>query len=1266
MNLESLAYSKTTESGSKEHQEENKETTFSTRGETNCISLDVTFPNVLENVSRRNTRLVSQYTEPVLFQDLALAYKDNVIARKPKFFDIHLQYLRLLHHHDFTLEILLGIKLETMYEHYEINEKILNNLQQDIGANRKTRNNLRQQFLRISPDKKDELRFDKTILKYTKIMLELKEKYLSALKNNKKLIHYITLLWTDIETLRSKTGHITAPQSLDILKKDMNEDEFNERWIEIFEQEYSDMLIKIEYEYVCEYLQYKELKSSKERKDVVKPKLQFDSDKIKKLVNSMVSDIINKQNIEMKLRTNGKCWKKLTEHNKKRQYFLKVYVDNVFVCESEKYSSTKNAYTIHLADSISIEILNTNKLVKIVLYENEVEISYVKVHLNQIKESIAHANFTIKNFVYEKLTVPTSKHVGSGYDMKTIAHANNIRLTSSNLFKGKLFTTFELSIKVGWNEKTTSNEEQVKYFIDLRSSISNLLLGKQPTVELLLDLVSRVYEKNVANYVKMLDALKGPCKGKAKTDEDTGEKDENLSTRLRLLHLRNTGKLVELQNERVPLVDSQISTHQLSALSNKNMNKKNDYEDKELNSIDLHRYLSAKYVMKLNNNLLAKIDEFLLQKTYRDVVRDFDYLNIRNIFSVGLSLNLSPTSALTRQQVLRDCLKDEQEIQITVVRAYNLYDRVAILDIEDNQSNEDIAGFKMRSLRPFLRVSYHGESHQTPTAVGCHPTWNHTVVIKSKLEPLSCININIYDEYRTSIVDPTSEQSFHQRRYTLWLGTVQIPLRSILEAGSMNGAFKISTTPFMFGYEPSKENKSSADVMQLLRTDTALILLNITTNISHLAAQSYSEPIVNNDKDDLIIKQINAFTSDYLNNFSSRHISLTFVDSSGCNRCITEFLQPLPVPDDSYFPKDPKRNESGMSKGSAYSKSSSSKSSRKKSIDGDDVSPFSRAGSWTKVETQPRNIMDAVIRYVSLIPTYEVLEAYVVTLTGVELLKVLNGSPLDHTLLLASFFIFLGIKCYVVIGWGLPRGVSSYVLVKFHQNQVVTVDNEVKKGYFAKTEGSSWYVYDAVSGQRYDIREIGCPLKTVSHVFDCENIWVNVQSSQECGKISMDLTKTSDWQPVFNKPLFVIRPMIETLYNPPNEVEELRIALESKIKNKIQKWRSQTKTVWNRYCSGLLRETLPQWEYWAFNSANPRPNPDHRLKQLMVTYKICGFPLNMPYANAKQITSRVKSTAIHVNDDPNMEFGLAVEVFPYPNNVLSVWVYLASIVKIND
>lgn len=53
----------------------------------------------------------------------------------------------------------------------------------------------------------------------------------------------------------------------------------------------------------------------------------------------------------------------------------------------------------------------------------------------------------------------------------------------------------------------------------------------------------------------------------------------------------------------------------------------------------------------------------------------------------------------------------------------------------------------------------------------------------------------------------------------------------------------------------------------------------------------------------------------------------------------------------------------------------------------------------------------------------------------------------------------------------------------------------------------------------------------------------------------------------------------------------------------------------------------------------------------------------MPFSEIRPIIEAVYSTGVHNVQASNVEFALAVYVHPYPNNVLSVWVYLASLVR---
>uniref|UniRef100_G3PLT2 Coiled-coil and C2 domain containing 2A n=1 Tax=Gasterosteus aculeatus TaxID=69293 RepID=G3PLT2_GASAC len=69
------------------------------------------------------------------------------------------------------------------------------------------------------------------------------------------------------------------------------------------------------------------------------------------------------------------------------------------------------------------------------------------------------------------------------------------------------------------------------------------------------------------------------------------------------------------------------------------------------------------------------------------------------------------------------------------------------------------------------------------------------------------------------------------------------------------------------------------------------------------------------------------------------------------------------------------------------------------------------------------------------------------------------------------------------------------------------------------------------------------------------------------------------------------------------------------------------------------------------------PNPG------LPSVQISGFPLHLPFSEIRPIVEAVHSTGVHNVHASNVEFALAVYVHPYPNNVLSVWVYLASLMR---
>ncbi|CAH2039181.1 unnamed protein product, partial [Iphiclides podalirius] len=707
-------------------------------------------------------------------------------------------------------------------------------------------------------------------------------------------------------------------------------------------------------------------------------------------------------------------------------------------------------------------------------------------------------------------------------------------------------------------------------------------------------------------------------------------------------------------------------------------------DEKDLDPIDLQRYIGVKYVEKLNENVRKTWNEFLLQKTHKDVVKDFKDLSWRGLLTNRSNLmRLSASSFVMRQQLLAECAASEQQIQVTVLRAFNLPDRTTDSLSEHDEDTERIAGFKVKPLRPYVKLSYRGVSAQTAPGIGCYPSWNQAIKIRARFDPLSSIQFNVYDECKVNEAElgegASDGRAVRYRCFSRWLGTLQVPLATVLTLGTLRGTFKLTSPPLIIGYEsptPRETRSLIPEVRRMLQKDVPFLALKMTTSLSHLGgAQAHSRPVPS-ASDDVVIERLNAFATEYSTEFPSRSVSLASVDSSGRNRCVTEFLQPIPSPDPECYPINPKSGSgSAVSRSSALSRSSSSKGSERRdfgasvTLDGERTYSSFDATHWRQREDQLSRAVNMCLRYVSLIPTYEHAEQ-VVTLTGLELLKIQYGTAVDHSILLASYFLHLGIKCFVATGMSLPRGLTSFVLVAYDTAALryITIDEKTydRRRFVRRGGDFVWQVFDASTGERHELRDVSCPLKTVAYVFDEDNIWVNIQSSLDCESVCFDFSKSSNWRPVFDKlkPL-PRRPILSmaSIYGAPCAVDALQEALETKIRAKVQKWRARVKTVWNRYCGTLLGETLPQWEYWAFNSTEPRPEPSPKLKQLMVTYKMFGFPLNMPYTNAKNVLATVKACALHTSDDAKVEFALAVRAFAYPSAVISVWVYLVSITR---
>lgn len=301
--------------------------------------------------------------------------------------------------------------------------------------------------------------------------------------------------------------------------------------------------------------------------------------------------------------------------------------------------------------------------------------------------------------------------------------------------------------------------------------------------------------------------------------------------------------------------------------------------------------------------------------------------------------------------------------------------------------------------------------------------------------------------------------------------------------------------------------------------------------------------------------------------------------------------------------------------------------------------PFPQSEDKEKMASQ-------LMRYVSLIPVLQTIDPCA-ELSGVwllnEVFNTMRCSSKDLAVLLTNFYLSIEMSAWLMVGESQLRVNSCFVLLK--------------------EADSEYFIIDPVAGKKYRHTDTYSPLSSVHFLVNDKNIWGNIQVERKAFMTKYDVKDSSDWRPVFKKPQVTSRGALQdTNYNfqPSYDIRNIHSIIESKLTKKIGQWRGHRKTAWNRIVKDNLRRILVELEKDAHDSED---NGDHleKLNFLHNNYKISGCPLNMSYTNLSHIVERIKSLGIHLNTDPRVEFGLSVYVHPYPNFVISVWVFLIAL-----
>ncbi|VDI43750.1 coiled-coil and C2 domain-containing protein 2A [Mytilus galloprovincialis] len=689
--------------------------------------------------------------------------------------------------------------------------------------------------------------------------------------------------------------------------------------------------------------------------------------------------------------------------------------------------------------------------------------------------------------------------------------------------------------------------------------------------------------------------------------------------RFQLLELRD-GEVAEFKNYKlVPAVEKEIPRDTFTEYEKK---KREEEKIKQTEDIEEQRAAISRFLQKTREQVMRKFRQLAHKKHLGDVVLEEEVPNIAmigaNLVKVTERRRPLRPERKERKKVTAQAIKDNDlKILVSITRALYVPTRASsssgdekhggMTSREETKTHKTIIG--ETRVQPFVEVMFQHNTVRTSTGDGPNPSYNEELTLPFRApngdyspSSLQTIDDNVYlNLFDEVLVDIDKDDRQSQ--------TVHQRIerkwlgRMCVPFSTIYYNGKIEGT-FQIKAPPILLGYSGEDAeedgISTSKDGKTYMSLFITMEPPVSPPEPMREKFVTNESEKLL-QFAETWQNELNGRFPKREFKSTVVDVNGKSVFVTRYFKSLKPPEEL-------------------------------------------------IRENNLETAKLLARYVSLIP--HVSDAVVfpglcdIWSTCDQFLRMNVGDEEEHAVLLTNFFLGIGLKAWIIIGTGIPEGPTAYVLTEDGTN--------------------GFLIWNANTGEHYKVHDNYCPLISIGCIINDENIFANVQQYEKPAQMNFEFSNTSYWTPFYgrrfpNQHLGSIQPESLYYFTAKKNVVELQEKLEQHLKNKIMEWRSRYITRWNRHCTQIMRKVLPILE----ENLGKSPGASHLqdLENQFSSYKVSGFPLNMPFTEISSITEEVFSTGVHAQESSDVEFALAVYMHPYPNNVLSVWVYVASLIR---